>query len=227
MALGVLSAISWVIAAGLLGLTISGLFSGWMRIRRRAFLVPYVIVSSLFLFGFFFLNSINVAELLLQNWLYGVIAGGIVGAILARNVLTQPPSKSLEQKPPIADVLWVGVAYGVIDALMLNVMPVVAVWIALEEIGVLSGWSLQIMGALISLGASLFVTALYHVGYTEFRNRSMGLVLVGNTIITLAYLLSTNPLGAILSHAIMHIAAVVKGPESTMQLPPHYSPSHS
>jgi hypothetical protein len=59
------------------------------------------------------------------------------------------------------------------------------------------------------------------VGYKEFRNKSVGLVLVGNTLITLAYLLSTNPLGAILSHTAMHVAAVIQGPETTIQLPPH------
>ena len=65
------------------------------------------------------------------------------------------------------------------------------------------------------------MTLTYHVGYAEFRNRSVGLVLVGNSLITLAYLLSTNPLGAILSHTAMHVAAVIQGPETTIQLPPH------
>jgi hypothetical protein len=59
------------------------------------------------------------------------------------------------------------------------------------------------------------------LGYSELRNKSIGLVLVGNSLITLAYLLSTNPLGALLSHTIMHIAATVQGPETTIQLPPH------
>jgi hypothetical protein len=39
---------------------------------------------------------------------------------------------------------------------------------------------------------------------------------------TLAFLLSGNPLGALISHPAMHVAAVLRGPETTIQLPPHY-----
>jgi hypothetical protein len=53
------------------------------------------------------------------------------------------------------------------------------------------------------------------------RNMTVVLVLCGNATITLAYLLSGNPLGAVISHIVMHLAAVVQGPETTTQLPPH------
>jgi hypothetical protein len=39
---------------------------------------------------------------------------------------------------------------------------------------------------------------------------------------TLGYLLTTNPLAAMLSHIAMHIAGVFHGPASVTQLPPHY-----
>lgn len=74
-----------------------------------------------------------------------------------------------------------------------------------------------------ALSASLLVTAGYHLGYPEFRNSKLGLVLLGNSIITLAYILPGSPLGAMISHVVMHLAAVNQGPETTIQLPPHYS----
>jgi hypothetical protein len=157
-----------------------------------------------------------------QNWLYGVIGGLIVGAILARNVFSQSSSNVSYDRNLTFDVLWLGIVYGIIDALFLNVMPVIAVWNSFNQIGLLSTWTWHLLAAALGLGASLFVTLLYHIGYTEFRNKSVGLVIVGNTIITLAYILSSNPLGAILSHTIMHIAAVIKGPETTIQLPHHH-----
>jgi hypothetical protein len=39
---------------------------------------------------------------------------------------------------------------------------------------------------------------------------------------SLAYVLSANPLAALLSHIAMHIAAVLQGADSVIQLPPHY-----
>lgn len=215
-------AFTWILLAGLLGLFISSIFSGRMKIRRHKYLVPYVILTSTLLLCFFYFNSINLFDLLLQNWVYGIIAGVIAGAILTKNVLSQSSSTTPSGRNMALDILWLGLAYGLIDSLLLNVMPVIAVWNAFDQIGLLSTLTLQILAAILGFGASLLVTLLYHLGYTEFRNRKVGFVLIGNSIITLAYLLSTNPLGAILSHIIMHTAAVIKGPETTIQLPPHY-----
>jgi lipopolysaccharide export LptBFGC system permease protein LptF len=73
----------------------------------------------------------------------------------------------------------------------------------------------------IALLASLLVTLAYHLGYAEFRNKRIGLVLLGNGVITLAYLISASSLAALIAHTAMHIAAVHQGPETTIQLPPH------
>jgi hypothetical protein len=222
MAYEILFALSWVIAAGLLGLVISALFAGKLKLPRRKFLVPYVIITSLFTIGFFYLNAINLIDLLIQNWVYGVVAGVVFGALLTRSVLSQPSSPDVSDRNLPFDIFWLGVVYGVIDALLLNVIPVIAIWNAFSQIGLLVTIQWQILAAVIGLGSSLLVTILYHLGYPEFRNKKLGFALIGNTIITLAYLISTNPLGAILSHTIMHIAAVIEGPETTIQLPPHY-----
>jgi hypothetical protein len=45
--------------------------------------------------------------------------------------------------------------------------------------------------------------------------------LVGD-IISLGYVVTGNPLAAIIAHATMHVAAVLQGAEGTVQLPPHY-----
>jgi hypothetical protein len=214
-------AVLWVLAASLLGFAISAVFSGWLNLSRRVFLIPYIVLTSLFLFWFFRANEISLPALLVENWIWGVIAGLIVGAFLVNNVRSQPASRQSRGGDLALDIGWLGLAYGLIDALFLNVMPVLAVWAGFSQIGGAGSWLGQIGVGILALVASLWVTLTYHVGYSEFRNKSVGLVLVGNTLITLAYLLSTNPLGAILSHTATHVAAVIQGPETTIQLPPH------
>ncbi len=39
---------------------------------------------------------------------------------------------------------------------------------------------------------------------------------------SLGYLLTMNPISAILSHIAMHVASVLHGLETMAQLPPHY-----
>jgi hypothetical protein len=82
------------------------------------------------------------------------------------------------------------------------------------------------VGVMVSaLGASVlhvFVTAAYHWGYMEFRGPALVAPLLGNALITIGYLLTTNLMTPVIAHMAIHIAAVLHGMETTVQLPPHY-----
>jgi len=214
--------LGWVIAAMGVGFGISYVFAGRMNLSRHRFLIPYVFITAIFLYSFALRNEIDLAGVLAKNWGWGVVAGGLVSLFLVKTVRAQPVSRNTYGTDLVLDVTWAGLVYGLTDALFLNVMPVMAVWLGASQFA----WAATIAGkiglALLGLFASLLVTLTYHLGYPEFRNRSVMLVLVGNTLITLAYLLSGNPLGSIISHTAMHVAAVFQGPETTIQLPPHY-----
>lgn len=217
------SYIAWIVAAGLLGFSISAIFAGRFRLSRRLFLIPYVALTALFLYTFLRWSDLNVRALLADNWPAGVIAGLLVGAFLVFNVRSQPQSRQATGQELVLDLTWLGLVYGAVDALFLNIMPVIAVWQALSAAAWPASWLTNIAASALALAASLLVTLTYHLGYPEFRNRSVGLVLLGNALITLAFLLSANPLGALVSHTLMHLAAVIQGPETTIQLPPHFA----
>jgi hypothetical protein len=213
----------WLAAASLLGFVLSAVFSGWLQLSRPAFLIPYTTLSGLFLVAFFLWNDVNLAALLVHNWAWGLLAGALASLILIANVRSQPASRQSSGVGLVGEVAWLGLVYGIVDALFLNVMPVLAVWGGLSQAGWIAGWPGRIAAGGLALAASLLVTFTYHVGYPEFRNARVGLVLVGNGVISLAYLLSINPLGSIISHTIMHVAAVFRGAETVLQLPPHYA----
>jgi hypothetical protein len=216
--------IGWVAAAGLLGLAVSALFSGRLKLARRLYLVPYVVLTGAFLYGFAVWSEVDPGQLFTDNWPAGLLVGGLVSVFLVRSVRAAPPSRPSQGGKLALDLVWLGLVYGGLDALFLNVMPVLAVEYGLAE----AAWTAPPLGRFaagsLALAASLLVTLTYHLGYPEFRNRKVGLVLVGNALITLAYLLSGNPLGALISHTVMHLAAVFQGPETTIQLPPHLAP---
>jgi hypothetical protein len=121
------------------------------------------------------------------------------------------------------DILWLGVIYGLADALLLSVMPVVATWQAFTFLGRTENWPGKIVVGVIAILASLLVTAAYHLGYPEYKGKGLRGPLIGNTTMTLGYLMTTNLLAAMLSHVAMHIAEVFQGPAFVAQLPPHYS----
>jgi hypothetical protein len=180
-------------------------------------------LSSLFLTVYFSSIDASSGAFWVHNWYWGLVTAGLAGAFLVKNILSQPFSRNRHGIRLAGDVLWFGLAYGIVDGLFLNVMPVVALRDMFSESNMAGEISGQLLTGFLALCASLVITLFYHLGYPEFRNKSVLRVLLGNTIITLTFIVSGNPLAAVLAHTIMHVAAVFRGPETTLQLPPHYT----
>jgi hypothetical protein len=213
----------WIPAAALLGLAIAEIFTGLLHLPRSIYLIPYVALVSLFLYAFLRWTGLSLTELFRHNWVWGVVGAVLVGAFVVRNIFSQPASARAAGLPLAFELLWSGVVYGLIDALLLSVLPVLATRQAFSVLGWTNHWPGKIAVGALALIASLFVTVCYHLGYPEYRVQG-GVFgpTIGNGIMTLGYLLTNNPITAIFSHIAMHIAGVLRGPASVMQLPPHY-----
>ena len=214
--------LSWLVLASIIGFLVPAVFSSALRWERSLFLIPYVAVVGTFLFLYFRHTPISLKQLI-GRWPYGLIGAAVATFLLMRNIQGQPTSAMPEGGQLILALAWIGLVYGVIDGLLLNVMPVLAVQ-GPRFYESSPSWKERIMRGLIALAASVVVTVAYHAGYTEFLGPKMVFVIVGNIIITLSYLLTGSPLAAVVTHVIMHVAAVLHGMESTLQLPPHYAP---
>jgi hypothetical protein len=215
-------AIVWVLAAGALGFAVSAVFAGIIRMPRMSYLLVYIPISALFIGVFFFTENIHVGSLILHNWIWGLIVTMICAAVVIKNVTAQPSSPRRSGSGVIIDILWPGLAYGVIDGILLSVVPALAILEALSDIPPAAGIWGQIGVRLIALAASCLVAAAYHLGYPEFRGRRVLWPILGNGLISVAYLVTLNPLAAVIPHAVMHVAAIIHGRDTTLQLPPHY-----
>lgn len=214
--------LGWIAATGLLSFAISFIFAGKLRLSRRVFLVPYVALAGLFLHAFLKWSGISLQELVRHNWIWGLAGAVLLALFLVKNIRSQPASPSSKGALLAFDILWLGVIYGLMDAMLLSVFPVVAAWQAFTLLGWTLTWPGRILVALIAVLASLLVTIAYHAGYPEYQGKGMVGPVIGNTTMTAGYLLTTNPLAALLSHMAMHIAGVLHGPATVVQLPPHY-----
>lgn len=211
----------WVAGAGAAGFAASATFSGLLRWDRTAFVLPWslVVLGVMVAFG----NSVDLrpGRQIGRRWLGGVVGGLAFAAILAAGVLRQPGSAVPEGAALAGALLWLGIVYGTADALILNVLPVLALYGA-RPLAELQRPVRRMAWALAALAGSAAITALYHAGFAEFRGIGLIQPLIGNAIITISYLLTGSPLAPVLAHVGMHVAAVLHGAESALQLPPHY-----
>jgi hypothetical protein len=213
----------WIILAAFLGFSTAAIFSGWLKLKRNIYLLFYIPVVLAFVVLFVISNDINIKEQLLHNWYWG-IAGALVAALFViKNVYSQPSSARNKNAALLVDILWPGLMYGLADALLLSIVPILAIRSTFAGMDWPVDWQGRISLGVLAMLASLFVTTCYHLGYSEFRGKKVLWPNVGNGVLSLAFLITMNPLAAILPHIAMHIAAMLHGPGTTGQVPPHYN----
>jgi hypothetical protein len=214
--------IIWILIAASLGFGIAAIFAGFLKLQRNVYLIVYIpLVLALFIW-FIIAKEISLADLFLHNWYWGLIGAVIAGAFVIKNVYSQPSSEKSKGMALFIDITWPGLIYGLTDALLLSVLPILSVNLAFAGSSIAELWYGKIGIGILALLASFFVTTAYHLGYPEFRGKKVIWPNVGNGILSIAYISTLNPLAAILPHMAMHVAAMIYGRETTGQVPPHY-----
>jgi len=201
-----------------------------------AFAIPYVGVSQLHLqhdvyYGAYFAvtlamlaayvraEQIDVHLLFTRHWRSSLILGIPVAAFLVWNVFRTDDATSRPHGAYfVFELLWRGVGYGTIDALLLTAFPCVVAYTMLH--GRMTTVFRRARYVAIAVPMILVITATYHLGYPQYRQHGVAKPEVGNTLISIPMLATANPVGSIAAHISMHVTAVTHSYETTVFLPP-------
>jgi hypothetical protein len=105
------------------------------------------------------------------------------------------------------ELVWRGLVYGTVDALVLAVFPAVTAYLVLR--GNRTGLARKAAFAGLVVVFSLIVSASYHAGYSTYRDSTMSKPLIGTVMWDLPAAFTGNPAGAVVAHAAVHTSAVV------------------
>jgi hypothetical protein len=161
----------WLVAAAIIAFAVPAVFSMGMRWERSLFLIPYVASVGLFLAVYFRRHPLSMRQWI-GYWPYALVGTAAASFLLLRNIAGQPSSAVPDGWHLVLALGWVGLAYGVIDALLLNVFPVLAVQGAAFFDSPPPLQSRLVQG-LLALVASLAITVIYHLGYSEFQGAAI------------------------------------------------------
>lgn len=203
------------------GLAASSVFATLLHFDRALFVAVWAFLACLAWWTYSRRAPVSVRAQLNRRWVGGAIVGLMVGWILVQTVLRQPASEATQGTGLIVQLFWIGVVYGTVDALMLSILPVLILY-GSRPAAELAAPRSRLRAAGAALAGSALVAAAYHAGFSEFQDSSLAGPLIGNLAVTLGYLLSGSPVAPIVSHVMMHLAAVLHGAGTTVQLPPHY-----
>jgi hypothetical protein len=218
-ATGAGTAVAWIAVAGAVGFAVSAVFSSVLRLPRGVFVLVYAVAVSLLAALFFRRPGALVVPGARRRLPVASATGLLLGTVLAVGVIAGPGAERPAGVHLATALGWYGIVYGVADAVLLTIIPVLAVGISWAPMHT-AGERLRQGAAAIT--GSLLVTALYHAGFAEFQSPALVQPLIGNVVVTAGYLVTGNPATPLLAHVLMHGAAVLHGMEATVQLPPHY-----
>jgi hypothetical protein len=177
-------------------------------------------------FGLFFLwlrsAGRPVRQILTRNWRLGVALAVLFGGAMVAVALKEGATSRPHGWTFAAALAWRGVVYGLADGLLLSTFPILLVFAAFGTRPLRERSKRAVAGiAALALAASLAFTAVYHVGYSDFRGSKLRKPVAGDLIWSAPTLLTLNPVGAPLAHAALHVTAVAHSYDTDTFLPPH------
>ncbi len=213
---------AWFAAVAGIAFLIPFTMTSLLDVNHDLYYLVYFAVTLAALAAYVSASGIDVTQVLRARWRLSLAVGAVSTAFVVWNALVQTDSTAHPGGAYFAfEIAWRGGIYGMVDALLLSAFPgLIALGLMGRNIG---GLARRARYALLTLALVLVVTAVYHLGYAEYRDSDVREPMLGNTMISLPVLLSANPAGSVIAHTSMHLAAVTHSYETDVFLPPQTS----
>lgn len=211
---------SWLGIVLVVGFAVPFVFADLLEIQRDVYYGIHAAATLALFAAWLRHDGRTLGSVLRQRWPLAVGLGALGAAVTVFAVLRVEDSTAHPDGFEFAvAVVWRGLVYGLSDGLLLAALPVLIVYAALQPgrrplLG-------KVAVGLAAVAASLMMTAVYHVGYAEFRDGDVAKPLTGNPAWSLPTVLSANPIASPIAHAALHVTAVVESYETDVFLPPH------
>ena len=207
----------WFAAGSILMFAVSFIGADLIAAHHDLYYLVYFTVALTFLASFVAHMHLNWRSLLRRNLGWSLGLGAVMAFALIRNVLGDASTLHPSGVYYAFELVWRGVIYGAVDALVLFVFPAL---VASMIVGEWKGMRRKLAFAGLTLVLSFGITAAYHLGYPQFRGSDLVKPEVGALIANVPAALTGNPAGALLAHDAYHVGANLHTYRSGIYLPP-------
>lgn len=204
---GLAQHVLWFAAGCLLAFAVPFALTSLIELQRDAYYAVYFAAAVLFIAAYVDYTGVDVAAFARRNLALSLVLGVLMAAWLVFDIFTREDSTSHPGGVYFAFELgWRGAVYGAVDALLLTALPALVAFSILH--GRIAGVRRRMEFAGIALVLTLIITATYHLGYPQYREDGVAQPEFGNVMISIPALVSVNPVGSLVAHSTMHVAAV-------------------
>ena len=213
----------WLAAGLALAFAIPFVLTDLTSVDRDLYYVAYVAGVFGFVGAWLRFGVAAPRDLLMHHWRGGVVVGLAFVAVMAWIVQREPATGHPSGLEFAAAIAWRGAIYGFADGVILSAFPIIAVFTAFEGKRVLERRRGKLAVGALALAVSLLFTAVYHLGYSDFRGEKLRKPLAGDAIWSVPTLVTLSPFASPITHAGLHVNAVVHSYDTDTFLPPHRS----
>lgn len=211
----------WLVASVPFAFAVPFVFADQLELNRDLFYGLYAVAVALFVAAWARDTRLTRRDLT-RNWRWGVLLGAVGAAITALIAIRTEGATDRPGGIELgAAVLWRGVVYGATDGVLLSVFPILAVFGAFAGTRLRKRIAGKAVIAAIAMIASLGITAVYHLGYSDFRSEKVRKPIAGDVIWSAPTLVTLSPFGAPIAHVGLHVGAVLHSYDTDTFLPPH------
>ena len=208
----------WFIVGAVIAFLVPYIGSSILDLHHDFYLLLYMTSVIALLFAYVRSTSLDAGALIHRHWKTSLLLGVGLLVPIVMNVLSEDGTRHPSGVYFWFEILWRGGLYGAIDALLLTAFPCAIVLSVLG--GRLDGVRRKLTYLVASLVLIATITATYHLGYEQYRRDGVRAPEIGNVLMSLPALLTANPIGSVIDHSAMHIAAVSHEYETDVRLPP-------
>jgi hypothetical protein len=212
----------WLGAGFGVGFVVPFLFADVLRLPRDLYYGIYIAAVLVFFVLWARTTGQRLGAMVRRRWRLAVVLGVTFAVILSFFVVRAEPATAGPDGLALAwAVLWRGVAYGAVDGLLLSGFPILAVFAAAEGSRLRRRRFGTIVTGAAALLASLVMATVYHLGYSDFRSAMLARPVTADLVWSVPTLVTLNPVGTPITHAALHVTAVLHSYETDLFLPPH------
>jgi hypothetical protein len=211
-------ALEWFGGGTALAFVVSFVGADVLELHHDLYLLIYFTIIGTFLATFFAHARRDLLSMFRMNLAWSVGVGAIVAFALTRTVLNDPSTTHPTGAFYVFELVWRGLAYGTLDALVLFMFPATIAFLLMN--GDRSGTRRKLAFAGLTLVLSFGITATYHLGYAQFRGGDLVKPELGAVFANVPAMLTGNPAGAVLAHEVFHLTANTHAYHSGVFLPP-------
>ena len=192
--------------------------SSTLRLDNDFYYAVFIWTALTFFYLYLRATSSTVVRWARDQWRWSLLLGGLASVYLVVAVWNANPTERPGGLLLAFEILWRGIAYGVVDALVLTAFPLA---VAVGVFGAdTSGVRRRVGISALTLTLVWVMSATYHLGFDQFDRSDLVTPQRATTVVAVPSVLTLNPVGSVMAQTVLHVAVTIRAFESDVLVPP-------